>query len=372
MVAIASAAVTAMKTIDMPVSPCRLLGERRRCVADLRRTGERAACAAAGMSRAPRASPRTPESARRTRTRPWRAAPARAAWCTTGCPPRARADVAQPRRRRGIARSGRGPDVKAHGADHAHGRRWTIARRRKADARRGDATRKRIAPPRPRSGARRARARKPAHELAAAGALPMPGRAPRRNRHPRWRLLLVSRRRVPRPARASQRSNRAMPAASGRSDATRRSARGDSGHAEVVRVTFDPAVLSFARPAARLLHHPRPDDARPPGQRRRHAIPVGDLLRDAGAARDAEAVIAELAAEKLWPRSDRDRDRRVRRRSIRRRPTTRTISSATAASRTARRRRAEGRQVPQGVRASGCRRRAVTDASQRPRRAARA
>ena len=54
---------------------------------------------------------------------------------------------------------------------------------------------------------------------------------------------------------------------------------GRTGHTEVVLVVFDPAVTSLRRAAARLLGEPRPDAGHAPGQRRRHAVPLGDLLR---------------------------------------------------------------------------------------------
>ena len=46
-----------------------------------------------------------------------------------------------------------------------------------------------------------------------------------------------------------------------------------------------PSQLCVSRSSQRLLLDPRSDDAEPSGQRRRHAIPVGDLLPDAGTAR---------------------------------------------------------------------------------------
>ena len=52
---------------------------------------------------------------------------------------------------------------------------------------------------------------------------------------------------------------------------------GATGHAEAIRVTFDPAVLALGRPARHLHGDPRSDPAQPPGQRHRHAVPLGDL-----------------------------------------------------------------------------------------------
>ena len=63
-----------------------------------------------------------------------------------------------------------------------------------------------------------------------------------------------------------------------------------SGHAEAIRVTFDPSVLSYEDLLEQLvLPAARPDDAQPPGQRRRHAVPLGDLSADARAAGDRGA-----------------------------------------------------------------------------------
>ena len=54
-----------------------------------------------------------------------------------------------------------------------------------------------------------------------------------------------------------------------------------SGHAEAVRITFDPSVLSYEDAArAVVLPAARSDDAQPPGERRRHAVPLGDLPAD--------------------------------------------------------------------------------------------
>jgi len=76
---------------------------------------------------------------------------------------------------------------------------------------------------------------------------------------------------------------------------------GDTGHAEVVRVAFDPGVLSF-RDLLRVfftIHDPTTRD--------RQGNDVGTQYRSVVFCQtpeqrtDAEAVIAELAREKLWP-----------------------------------------------------------------------
>jgi peptide-methionine (S)-S-oxide reductase len=75
---------------------------------------------------------------------------------------------------------------------------------------------------------------------------------------------------------------------------------GDTGHAEVVRIVFDPAVLSF-RDLLRVffaIHDPTTKD--------RQGNDVGTQYRSvifsqtAEQHADAEAVIAELARAKLW------------------------------------------------------------------------
>jgi peptide-methionine (S)-S-oxide reductase len=76
---------------------------------------------------------------------------------------------------------------------------------------------------------------------------------------------------------------------------------GDTGHAEVVRITFDPAVLSF-RDLINVffaIHDPTTKD--------RQGSDVGTQYRSVIFCQtpeqraDAEAVIAELMRAKLWP-----------------------------------------------------------------------
>lgn len=77
--------------------------------------------------------------------------------------------------------------------------------------------------------------------------------------------------------------------------------RGDTGHAEVVRITFDPGMLSF-RELLKVffaIHDPTTKD--------RQGNDVGTQYRSVIFAQtpaqrqDAEAVIAEFSAQKLWP-----------------------------------------------------------------------
>jgi peptide-methionine (S)-S-oxide reductase len=76
---------------------------------------------------------------------------------------------------------------------------------------------------------------------------------------------------------------------------------GDTGHVEVVRLTFDPAVLSY-RDLLRVfftIHDPTTRD--------RQGNDVGTQYRSVifaltpGQQADAEAVIAELAQQDIWP-----------------------------------------------------------------------
>ena len=64
---------------------------------------------------------------------------------------------------------------------------------------------------------------------------------------------------------------------------------GKTGHAEAVRVVFDPSVVSYER-CSSFLGGPRPDPGLPPGQRRRHPVPLGDLHPRPGAARAGRGV----------------------------------------------------------------------------------
>ena len=76
---------------------------------------------------------------------------------------------------------------------------------------------------------------------------------------------------------------------------------GTTGHAEVVQVEFDPAVISLPGPPRRLLRDARPDHAQPPGSGRGHAVSLGDLLQQRGhSGRSAEALIKEFDGEDIW------------------------------------------------------------------------
>ena len=71
---------------------------------------------------------------------------------------------------------------------------------------------------------------------------------------------------------------------------------GETGHAEVVRLEFDPAVISLPRHPGNLFHHPRSHHPEPPGQRCRHAVSFRHLLPVGRSRRRPRArCIAEMA-----------------------------------------------------------------------------
>ena len=85
------------------------------------------------------------------------------------------------------------------------------------------------------------------------------------------------------------------------------------------------------RDPAHLLGGPRPDAGHAPGQRRRHAVPLGDLLRLRRAARRDRGVARALpgVADRRRARRDHHRDRPGRARSTTPRATTSSTSTRT-------------------------------------------
>ncbi len=83
---------------------------------------------------------------------------------------------------------------------------------------------------------------------------------------------------------------------------------GRTGHAEVVRIAFDPAVLSFRDLLGVFFTIHDPTTPNRQGNDVGHAIPVGDLLPDARAARDRRSRDRRARRGQAVARSDRDRD----------------------------------------------------------------
>ena len=110
---------------------------------------------------------------------------------------------------------------------------------------------------------------------------------------------------------------------------------GRTGHAESVKVVYDPS-RDLVRPAAEdvLLRRARSDGAQPAGARRRHAVPLGDLLHRRDAAEDRQGVHRAARRAKMFRAEDRHRGRAAARSSTTPRRTTRTTSSSIRSSRT--------------------------------------
>jgi peptide methionine sulfoxide reductase msrA/msrB len=82
---------------------------------------------------------------------------------------------------------------------------------------------------------------------------------------------------------------------------------GKTGYAEAVRIVFDPSEDLLRRSLGEVvLSHARPDHQKPPGQRRRYAIQVGDLrhlARATGGRRCARKRSSPRAASGARPSS---------------------------------------------------------------------
>ena len=105
---------------------------------------------------------------------------------------------------------------------------------------------------------------------------------------------------------------------------------GLTGHAEVVRVVYDPSKADARDPAQGVLGEPRPDDAEPAGQRRRHDVPLGDLHRPATRSRRLPRSHGPATSRRSRrPGSARSRPRSSRRPRPARSGTPRTTTRAT-------------------------------------------
>ncbi len=79
---------------------------------------------------------------------------------------------------------------------------------------------------------------------------------------------------------------------------------GTTGHAESVRIDYDPHIITSGRPAADLLlSHHGPDPTQPTISRRRDAIPSEIFATTPEQIRIAKAYIAQLDQAKVFPRA---------------------------------------------------------------------
>ena len=85
---------------------------------------------------------------------------------------------------------------------------------------------------------------------------------------------------------------------------------GDTGHAESVRVRFDPAQVSLPAIAAGVLQRgARSDPTQPPGPGHRQPIPLGDLLHQPEQQKTAQDYIRQLTAARAFLRAHRHASR---------------------------------------------------------------
>ena len=84
---------------------------------------------------------------------------------------------------------------------------------------------------------------------------------------------------------------------------------GRTGHTEAVLVAYDPAKIYRRGAAQGLLGVARPDPGHAAGQRRRHPVPLGDLLRRRRAEAGAEATRAAYRARCSASQARRDHHR---------------------------------------------------------------